>query len=261
MTLDQKTPPRLQPLTAAALSPVQLIASDMDGTLTHHERFTPQLLQALQTLSAQQIPVLVVTGRSAGWVSAVVHYLPVVGAIAENGGIFYPGPNAAPEILTELPKLARHRQQLAQMFADLQQDLPQLQASLDNPFRLTDWTFDVQGLSLEEINHLASRCQAQGWSFTYSTVQCHIGPAQQNKASGLLQVLQRHFPTLDLTQVATVGDSPNDQPLFMPQFPISIGVANLRCYAAQMAELPAYITQTAEVEGFCEIARLIAPAP
>lgn len=254
MTLDQSCPLRLQPLTAAPLASVKLLATDMDGTLTQHEQFTPQLLKALQHLSVSQIPVLIVTGRSAGWVNAVVHYLPVAGAIAENGGLFYPGPNAAAVTLTGIPDLARHRQQLAQMFTELKQDLPHLQASLDNPFRLTDWTFDVQGLSLEEIDHLASRCQAQGWGFTYSTVQCHIKPAQQDKATGLAQVVQRYFPDVNLAQVATLGDSPNDQPLFTPQFPVSIGVANLHRYASQMNHLPAYVTQAAEVEGFCEVA-------
>jgi HAD superfamily hydrolase (TIGR01484 family) len=245
---------RLQPLTAEALKSVRLLASDMDGTLTQQERFTPRLLQALQELSAHQIPVVIVTGRSAGWVSAVVHYLPVAGAIAENGGLFYSGPNTPAITLTKIPDLAQHRQQLAQMFAILQQDLPHLQPSLDNAFRLTDWTFDVQNLNLEEIHHLANRCQAQNWGFTYSTVQCHIKPIQQDKAQGLAQVMQRYFPDLDLAQVATVGDSPNDQPLFTAQFPVSVGVANLHHYAHQMEHLPAYITESAEVEGFCQIA-------
>ncbi len=254
MTLAQNQAQRLQPLTPAVLASTRLIATDMDGTLTQQEQFTPQLLQALQDLAASQIPVVIVTGRSAGWVSAVVHYLPIAGAIAENGGIFYPGPNAAPVSLTDIPDLTLHRQQLAQMFTALQQDLPHLQPSLDNSFRLTDWTFDVQNLSLEEIQHLANRCQAKGWGFTYSTVQCHIKPPQQDKASGLIQVLQRYFPEFNLAQVVTVGDSPNDQPLFTAQFPVSVGVANLHHYANQMTDLPAYITQSAEVEGFCQIA-------
>jgi len=36
-----------------------------------------------------EIDIIIVTGRSAGWVEAVANYLPIQGAIAENGGLFY----------------------------------------------------------------------------------------------------------------------------------------------------------------------------
>ena len=39
---------------------------------------------------------LIVTGRSAGWVSAISSLMPIVGAIAENGGLFYPSGNSEP---------------------------------------------------------------------------------------------------------------------------------------------------------------------
>lgn len=62
----------------------------MDGTLTRLGKFTADLLQVLEDLQAAGISVLIVTGHSAGWVSGLVSYLPVQGAIAENGGLFSP---------------------------------------------------------------------------------------------------------------------------------------------------------------------------
>ncbi len=160
----------LQPLTPQALQSVRLIATDMDGTLTQQEKFTPMLLQTLLKLANAQVPVLIVTGRSAGWVNAVAHYLPVWGAIAENGGLFYDqSGNSA--LLSDIPD--GHRQKLAQMFGTVQARFPQLRESSDNLFRLTDWTFDVAGLSLEDLQQLTVLCQLQGWGFTYSTVHCH----------------------------------------------------------------------------------------
>lgn len=249
--------PRLQPLCPEALQSVCLIATDMDGTLTQHEKFTPTLLQTLAQLQEAGIPVVIVTGRSAGWVSGLVHYLPVAGAIAENGGFYYPGqPNAVPLPLVEIADLPRHRQQLRQMFTRLQADFPQICESGDNLFRLSDWTFDVQGLNLGDLQHMADCCQAQGWGFTYSTVQCHIKRAQQEKANGLKTVLERYFPQFRFDQIITVGDSPNDATLFdAEQFPLSVGVANLKHYASQMLHLPRYVTQAAEVKGFCEVAK------
>ena len=70
------------------LSDIRLIASDVDGTLTHNGKFSSDFISPLLDLQSAEIKVLLVTGRSAGWVSALVNYLPVDGAIAENGGLF-----------------------------------------------------------------------------------------------------------------------------------------------------------------------------
>ncbi|MEB3337969.1 MAG: HAD family hydrolase [Leptolyngbyaceae bacterium] len=249
------------PLSAATenyFQNIRFIATDMDGTLTHQGKFTQSLFQAFDHLANQGIQVLIITGRSAGWVSGLVHYLPVVGAIAENGGLFYPAPSAVAQPLTPITDLVLHRQQLAEVFQRLQAKFPDLQESSDNRFRLTDWTFDVAGLTLAEIQQLAEHCQAWGWGFTYSTVQCHIKPLHQDKATGLLQVLKQHFPNYRPDQILTVGDSPNDESLFnTSQFPLSVGVANVLAYADQLAHQPAYVTTAAEAAGFCELAKLI----
>lgn len=252
----------LSALTAFSLQSIRLIATDMDGTLTQHGKFTPALLQAFSDLARVDIPVLIITGRSAGWMNGIVSYLPVLGAIAENGGLLYRNGTAkngaAPDYLVALPDIIEHRQQLAHLFADLKRQFPQLQESLDNRFRLTDWTFEVEGLSLSDIHHLRDSCQAQGWGFTYSTVQCHIKPILQDKAIGLEEALKTYFPQYDRHHLLTVGDSPNDESLFNgDRFPLSIGVANVRHYADQMQHQPAYVTTQPEVEGFCELAQLL----
>lgn len=236
---------------------LRLIATDMDGTLTQQGKFTPLLLQALEALKAAGIPVVIVTGRSAGWVHGVVSYLPVAGAIAENGGLFYPG-DTEPEFLVELPEISTHRQALAALFHQLQQAIPQIQEAPDNRFRLTDWTFDVRGLSAEDLENLGDRCHEAGWGFTYSTVQCHIKPALQDKASALETVLQRHFPTVSPAQLVTVGDSPNDESLFDgDRFPYSVGVGNVRHYLSRLNDPPNAITSAEEVAGFWELAQQI----
>jgi hypothetical protein len=206
------------------IAQIRLIATDMDGTLTKHEKFTPQLLEALETLAKIPIPVLIVTGRSAGWVEGLYHYLPIVGAIAENGGVFYGNASEFPEILTSMGDIKQHRHYLCQVFKDLCTVYPQLKESSDNRYRLTDWTFSVEGLTREEIQHLKTLTEKKGLSFTYSTVQCHLKPLKQDKARGLKQVLSQFFPTYSLDQVLTLGDSPNDDPLFNSAiFPVSVG--------------------------------------
>lgn len=247
-----------QAITSDRTKKPRLIATDMDGTLTQQGKFTASLLQAFEDLSAAGIPVLIVTGRSAGWVSGLATYLPIAGAIAENGGLFYPEHSAEPRLLTALPDLVQHRQQLANAYQNLKSKFPQIQESTDNQFRLTDWTFDNRDLTVSQLESLATLCSSLGWGFTYSSVQCHIKPASQDKAVGLIQVLQKYFPQYKLEEVLTVGDSPNDASLFNPElFPLSVGVANVLDYADELIYKPAYVTTASEGKGFCELVRYL----
>ncbi|MDJ0734851.1 MAG: HAD family hydrolase [Nostocaceae cyanobacterium] len=254
---------RLLPLSEAPINHhnftnIRLVATDMDGTLTTEGKFRSSLLQAVEDLAAANIKILIVTGRSAGWVSGLSSLMPLAGAIAENGGLFYPSGREHPLALTSISCLKSHRQDLAATFEQLKAKFPQIQESADNRFRITDWTFDVAGLNFQEISTLSHICQEMGWGFTYSSVQCHIKPLGQDKAVGLLQVLQEHFPEVSPQEVVTVGDSPNDESLFDSScFPTSVGVANVLQYAKKLRHKPAYVTLAEEGEGFCELAGLI----
>jgi hydroxymethylpyrimidine pyrophosphatase-like HAD family hydrolase len=257
----KKSPVLWQESSWTQLQTVQLIASDMDGTLTQQGKFTPILLQALATLAELQVATLIVTGRSAGWVQAVAHYLPVAGAIAENGGVFIAPQTGATELLVDISTPDQHRQQLAAMFAQLQDKFPNLTPAVDNPFRLTDWTFAIGELSPAALDHIADLCCQAGWGFTYSTVQCHIRPRHQDKGVGLQRVLRQHFSHIAATQVVTVGDSPNDEGLFDAKlFPLSVGVANVQHYVDRLQHRPTLITPSAEVAGFQELVEAIARA-
>lgn len=247
---------RLKALTTQvcrqALAQVRLLATDVDGTLTDQGEFSDGLLMTLKKLRAAGMPILITTGRSAGWVSGLLHYLPVGIAISENGGLYFTKRNRYPTFLQ--PIAPDHRQLLLQQFERLRQKYPQLKESSDNAFRLTDWTFDVTGLSLDDLAWMTHNCYDHDWGFTYSTVQCHIKPLRQDKASGLTQVVAQQFPDLAPHQVLTVGDSPNDESMFDPtQFPTSVGVANVRHYLDELAYHPAFITQAEEGAGFREL--------
>jgi len=237
---------------------IQLIASDMDGTLTLDGKFSAEFISTLEQLQSVGLPLLIVTGRSAGWVQGLAQYLPVAGAIAENGGLYFFPPDYEARFLVDLLDITTHRQALADCFQKLKAEWPQLVESSDNRFRLTDWTFDVAGLGQGEIEAIAQRCQDQGWDFTYSTVQCHIRPQGQDKGIALQRLMAKQYPELNSRQVITIGDSPNDASLFNPQlFPLSCGVANLRHYADQLPHCPAYITEAAEFPGFQELADVL----
>ena len=163
-----------------------------------------------------------------------------------------------PLILTPIADLKEHRLNLGKTFANLQEEFPQLRETSDNLFRLTDWTFYIDGLSLEDLQKIRTFCEADGWEFTYSSIHGHIKPATQDKATGLLKLLSTHFPEYSPDKVLTLGDSPNDESLFNPEiFPLSVGVANLLDYRDRLVNGPAYITQGHEVSGFCELVHFL----
>ncbi|MGD1920153.1 MAG: HAD-IIB family hydrolase [Pleurocapsa sp.] len=236
---------------------IKLIASDMDGTLTKAEQFDSTLLETLVKLSNAKIDVLITTGRSAGWVQAIATYLPVVGAMAENGGLLYWQGSIIPQFTSEVD-IDEHRRQLSRVFELLQSKFPHLKESPDNPFRLTDWTFDVEGLSVDELKKIEKICNLEGYGFTYSTIQCHIKLLHQDKAFGLNKIIPQYFSHLNPEQILTIGDSPNDESMFDDkQFPLSVGVANINKYGDRLKYLPAFITNKFEGAGFSELAELI----
>ena len=236
------------------LNNIQLVATDMDGTLTGNGKFTSDLILALEALKDANIQVLIVTGRSAGWVQSIANYLPIVGAIAENGGLFYHNQTKSSKFLTDIQDLTTYRQKLASVFELLRQKFPQLQESADNRFRMTDWTFDIGDLTTSQLTEIAAICQKAGWGFTYSTVQCHIKSLVQDKAPGLQSVIHDYFSQLLAAEIVTVGDSPNDESLFNQEiFPVSVGVANILDYCDSLKYQPKYITSKTEVAGFCEL--------
>ncbi len=240
------------------LNNVQLVATDMDGTLTKNGKFTSELISALEALKDKNIDVLIVTGRSAGWVQAIANYLPITGAISENGGVFYNHKTNNCNLLTQIQDLTVYRQKLDSVFQLLKQKFPQISQSEDNRFRITDWTFDIGNLTASQLTEITTICQQTGWGFTYSTVQCHIKPFEQDKAIGLESVLNRYFPQLTREAIVTVGDSPNDESLFNQNlFPLSVGVANIADYCDRLKYQPTYITSQTEVAGFCELADIL----
>ncbi len=233
---------------------IRLVATDMDGTLTAQGELTSDLLSAFEALAQRGVDVMIVTGRSGGWVSALVNYLPVVGAIAENGGLYIDKCSSEPIVLSDILHMSQHRDRLCELFQKLKQHCPQIVPAADNAYRSTDWTFDVAGLDDTDIAELKAICEASRMGFTYSNVQCHIQVDQQNKATGLKSVLQQKFAHLDTTEIITIGDSPNDESLFDAElFPHSVGVANVSDYLPVLTQQPAYITHKPEVQGFLEV--------
>lgn len=242
----------MKPLAEIAdehLAACDLFVCDVDGTITERGQISSSSLATLTALAAGGVPCLLCTGRPAGWMESIVHYLPVYGAIAENGGVLIRRGHSL-EFFSSTPESFSGRSAIRDAFVALKEKLPYLRESADNRWRLTDWTFDLpdDALDLTKISEILSTL---GWDFTYSTVQCHILPRGQSKASAIATVKKRFA----FHEAIFVGDSPNDETVFAaPEVALSVGVHNLVEYTGALSALPAYLTQSPEGAGFAEIA-------
>jgi HAD superfamily hydrolase (TIGR01484 family) len=253
----------MKPISSATsqLKSIRLVASDMDGTMTENGKFSEELFGAFSALREANVKIILVTGRSAGWVNGLASLLPIDGAIAENGGIFFPAniESAGEELISMPLGRAHQRHLLRNIFLTLQHEFPNIAEAPDNYFRITDWTYSVHNLSNEDLARMNTICTNLGWDFTYSNVQCHITPRGQNKATGLQRVLANNQNlNIEPNFVLTIGDSPNDESLFDPSsFPNSVGVANIQQYISNLRHTPTFITTQPERAGFCEMAEYL----
>src|SRR6478672_10280315 len=69
--------------------PVRALFSDVDGTMTTGERIEAETYAALERLGEAGNPVVMVTGRPAGFGHAFMKMTPVLACVAENGGVTF----------------------------------------------------------------------------------------------------------------------------------------------------------------------------
>ena len=67
--------------------PIAALLSDVDGTMTTQGRVEGITYVALERLGEAGIPVVLVTGRPAGWGQAFMTVAPVAAVVTENGGV------------------------------------------------------------------------------------------------------------------------------------------------------------------------------
>ena len=69
--------------------PIRALFSDVDGTMTTGERIEASTYEALERLGDAGIPVIMVTGRPAGWGQAFLKMTSVLAVVSENGGVTF----------------------------------------------------------------------------------------------------------------------------------------------------------------------------
>ncbi len=244
------------------LAPVRALFSDFDGTMTTDGLLEAGTCALLEKLCESGIPVLVVTGRPAGWAQAIATMFPVRGAVAENGGVTFVKRDGLLRKSYGLPvaDLPGWRRRMQAAADQVVAQVPGARISADSSYREVDLAIDWNeeaALPVQTADSIAAQLRGQGFAATRSSVHINFGPPVFDKLSACKSIVQELFgETTDLSPYVFVGDSLNDASMFRG-FERSVGVQNVMEVWGELESRPAFVTAAAQGAGWRELARHI----
>ena len=257
----------LSSLPPRAWRHVQGVMTDIDDTLTRDGAIEPAALVALQQLREAGLPVLAITGRPHGWSVPFARAWPVAVIVAENGAVALidSEDGVRTEFAQDEATRQRNAERLQAVAAQVLQQVPGATLAQDSAGRLCDIAIDhsefVQ-LPPPAIAQVVALMQQAGMTATVSSIHINGWFGSHDKWTGAQWMVSRLFGRRlddEIERWIYVGDSTNDQPMFQ-RFTHSVGVANLRRFAAELQHWPAWITPGERGQGFAEVAQALLAA-
>ena len=262
--------PAMEPLRrwpAAERARITGVLTDIDDTLTTEGAVTPDVLEALAALRQAGLHVIPITGRPVGWSEPFAAAWPVDAIVAENGAVAL-APDGKPGTLRKLYYLqeaavrAANFTRMQQVAQQIVAAVPGAMLSRDSGGRETDIAVDhgeYTHLPQARIEEVVALMRAAGMNATVSSIHINGWFGDHNKLAGarwiVRELLQRELDA-ELERWVYIGDSTNDVLMF-EHFPHSVGVANIRRFADQLAFKPRYVTEGERGAGFAEVARAL----
>jgi HAD superfamily hydrolase (TIGR01484 family) len=256
-------------MTGEEAAGLRYILMDIDDTLTRDGKLPVSAYAALWDLREAGLKVIPVTGRPAGWCDLIAREWPADGVIGENGALaFWEEPEGEggrralkaefhPQALrNDHPALERVKERAFREF-------PELRMAKDQFARLFDIAIDFAEedpvLPLSVAERIRSIAEGEGALAKVSSIHVNVWMGKYDKLSMAERFLSRRFGWQSGAgdrEVAFVGDSPNDEPMFS-RFPLACAVANVRRYGGLIKKFPAYAASKECGDGFAEIAGTI----
>lgn len=231
---------------------LEALFSDIDDTLTISGKIPAYIINALYDLQDAGVKVFFVTGRPSAFGVTLENYFGFLsGVITENGGVLCA--NGQTEVLPKIENLNAYRTELESVFNRLREKFGELKASVGNEFRLTDFALDRRGIDDKTVLEIVEYTKNLGVDVVYSSIQIHLFKHKMDKGKAVRVACAKN--KIDARKIITVGDSPNDEPLFA--FEHSVGVANVSRAIARLNALPAFVTTNPYAAGALELVREI----
>jgi HAD superfamily hydrolase (TIGR01484 family) len=239
--------------------PVRALFSDVDGTMTTGERIEATTYAALERLGDAGVPVIMVTGRPAGFGHAFMKMTPVLACVAENGGVTFvrDGRKLHKQYGVPPASLPEWRRRMNDVAVDVMQKVPGARLSSDSRYRevdlAIDWNEEVS-LTRDDAETCVALIRKAGLSAVRSSVHVNFGPPHFDKLSACMNIVRQvlHGDANDLSAYVYVGDALNDAPMF-GGFPTSVGVANIKTWWDELSFRPSFLTERAEGAGLREL--------
>ncbi|NVB76805.1 MAG: HAD hydrolase family protein [Kofleriaceae bacterium] len=227
--------------------------------MTTGERIEAATYEALERLGEAGVPVIMVTGRPAGFGHAFMKMTPVLACVAENGGVMFvrEGRKVIKQYGVPAASLPEWRRRMNDIAVDVMSKVPGARLSSDSKYRevdlAIDWNEEVS-LSREDAETCVRQIQKAGFAAVRSSVHVNFGPPHFDKLSACVTMVRKVLGgnVEDLSPYVYVGDALNDAPMF-GGFPTSVGVANIKTWWEELSHKPAYITERAEGAGLREL--------
>ena len=257
----------LQAMSLQALRAVQGVFTDIDDTLTRDGTLEPQAAAALHALRQAGVPVVAITGRPMGWSEPFARRWPVAAIVAENGAVALipDGAQLHVEYAQDEATRAHNAVRLRDAAAQVLQQVPGATLARDSAGRVTDIAIDhaeFAHLDAPDIERVVAVMRAAGLQATVSSIHINGWFGSHDKWSGACWIVHRLWGRdleAEIGQWLYVGDSTNDQAMF-GRFALSVGVANLLQFAAQLHTWPRYLAEGERGAGFAQVARSLLAA-
>jgi HAD superfamily hydrolase (TIGR01484 family) len=239
--------------------PVRALFSDVDGTMTTGDRIEASTYEALERLGDSGVPVIMVTGRSAGFAHAAMKMTSVPVVVSENGGVTFVREGHRLQKIYGVPQasLPEWKRRMNDVAVEVMSKVPGARLSSDSKYRevdlAIDWNEEAR-LPKEDAETCVHLIRRAGFTAVRSSVHVNFGPPHFDKLSACMAVVRQVLKgdEKDLSPYVFVGDALNDAPMF-GGFPNSVGVANIKAWWDELEHKPAFVTERAEGAGLREL--------
>jgi len=252
---------------AAARRSIRFVLTDIDDTLTTDGRLTAAAYSALERLSGRGLTVIAVTGRPAGWCDMIARFWPVDAVIGENGAFWFRYDRQSRQMTRRFwldeQQRAEARRRLDRLAAEIPTQVPGARVAADQPYRAADLAIDFAEdtgpLPLAAADRIAGLMRDAGAEARISSIHVNGWFGDWDKLAMTRRLFAEAYGAdLDRCrdEVAFIGDSPNDAPMF-GFFPYAVAVANIRPFLDRVETSPTYVTEAAAGAGFVEFAEML----
>ena len=231
----------------------KIVFSDFDGTLTLGSELTTSFFDIISLLEKNNIPLVIVTGRSKSWAHFLLSHFPTIHYVITEGGGVISGKHLVDGRFKLWDKLLVPREevdQLAVLAKKLVSEFPEMEMSVDSFGRESDRAIELPYLDENPSDAVKIKkfLKDHNINFSISNVHLNFWCGEISKIDSIHYFMSEYYKDLDLAETVFFGDSLNDETVFKGH-PHTVGVSNVSKVLDQLTSKPAVILEGEENKG------------